>query len=472
MPSALVYSAAQADTVGVNPVSFTIGSNVFNVTQSNSNIDSGATAVGNGVFVNTTVLQDFINYCSTNTSTVNGVTVSGGTVLVPASASPYLTGEIFMKNNVNLEIATGATLLNTSTTSTLIETTGDTQDLELTGGGILNNNAVTTSGSKMVDFEHVTNLLVNGVTIENAPGEHFDPLKDNNVTINNITIQDPLGYQKNTDGIDFSGNNFLIENSNISDGDDNIVAKPISTFSSNILIQNDVLGNGHGISVGGQTNAGLNNMTVNNIVFNGTLNGVRLKAGTPNGGIVTHVTFSNLTMTNVTYPILINSWYNNNDNYGTSEVMANAITATAIPAFNVTNPGDPLVTVNQSNNTADYPFYDDITYSNITATGGTGQVAIIYGLNSTDSNPADPLRNIDNISFNNVNLSGAFGAQIYYASDLNLSGLNITGIPQGNGNAEYLYGDTFVPEPTAAALLGAFGLLAMVRRRRSPEVKT
>ncbi|MGA3066599.1 MAG: glycosyl hydrolase family 28 protein [Tepidisphaeraceae bacterium] len=469
-PLVLGWSSAQADTAGVNPVAITIGTNVFNVTQSNSSIDSGAVAVPNGVFVNTTVLQDFINYCSTSTSVVNGVTVHGGTVLLPSAASAYITGTLTMRNDVNLEVATGATLQNSSSTATLITTSSSETNVEITGGGVLTDNATSTSGSDMLTLEHITNLLVNGVSIESAPHEHLVTESDNNVTINAITISDRVPTLSNTDGIDFSGNNFLIENSNIADGDDDIVAKPESVAMNTILIQNDVIGVGHGISVGGQTNAGLTNMTVNNITFNGTTNGLRLKAGQGEGGAVSNVSFSNIKMTNVTYPILINSWYNGGDNYGSQELSASELATPAAynVTFNASNPGDPSVSVNESNNTSLYPFFDNITYTNITATGGSGQVAIIYGLNSTDTNPADPLRNIDTISFNNVSLSGAYGADIYYASNLNLSGLTAAAT---NGNAENLYGDQLVsvPEPTTAGLLGVFGVMALARRRRGSD---
>ena len=93
---------------------------------------------------------------------------------------------------------------------------------------------------------------------------------------------------------------------------------------------------------------------------------------------------------------------------------------------NLTNPGETLVTVNQENNTAFNPFFDDVSFSGITATGATQNVAIIYGLDSQPANAGDPPRNIDGISFSNVNLSGIYGADIYYVSNLNTSGLKVT----------------------------------------------
>src|SRR5262249_11429767 len=151
-------------------------------------------------------------------------------------------------------------------------------------------------------------------------------------------------------------------------------------------------------SVGGQTDSGLDGMTVSHITFNGTDNGVRMKSGAAaiqtsgGGGVVKNVSFSDITMTNVATPIIINSWYNSGDHYGKAEVSPSAL-------HNLTTPSDPTVNVNQNNNTDLQPFFDNVTYSNITATGATQNVAIIYGLNSIPASPTDPLRNIDNVSF-------------------------------------------------------------------------
>ncbi len=214
------------------------------------------------------------------------------------------------------------------------------------------------------------------------------------------------------------------------------------------------------------TRAGLDGLTVSHITFNGTDNGLRMKAGASTlmeaGGVVKNVSFSNITMTNVTNPIIINSWYDGGDHYGTNELSAGSLNNPSL--FNAANPGDPLVTVNESSNAALYPFYDNVTYSDITATGGSGNVAIIYGLNSTDANPLDPMRNIDNILFNNVNLSGAFGADIYYTSNLNISGLSVTA---RSGSKENLFGDTVVvPEPSGIVTMSTLLLgYASCRRR-------
>jgi polygalacturonase len=469
----LALSVAHAD-----PVLPTISPLTFNVTLANggvsgASIDGGATATAGSGFNNTTVLQAFINYASTATTMVNGVTVTGGTVEIPSAASAYLTRTLTIDSDVNLDVVSGATLQNSSATTTLITTNGATTNVAITGGGILNNNETTsTSNNNMLALSNITNLLVNGVTIENSAHEHLVPENCNNVTINAIKITDTR-FLANTDGIDYSGSNFLIQNSTIADGDDDIVAKPGSnpgpgTLCSNILIQNDVITNGHGISIGGETVGGLNNMTVNNIVFNSpTLNavsnGLRLKAGRANGGLVQNVSYNNITMINVGTPIQISSWYVNGsdawpqDANGTTD--ASAATNSTVNALT--------------------PIWKNITFSNITSTN-SGSSSVVYGV------PEAPVQNVlfqnDNLdtklTINYAGYNGAFSSNLVAGVDVVMNNTTIGGTlltsqsqlsnssiftqsPNGMYQADILIA---VPEPSCGFL--AVGSLALMMRRR------
>jgi hypothetical protein len=371
----------------------------------------------------------------------------GGTVIVPSGT--YLCNNFSIPSNVNLQLSTTTTYIqNASPLTTLISVSGG-HDIAITGSGSIDGRATTTKGtSNLITISSVTNLLVSGVTICNSSKFHLVPANITNMTIDGININDNYtksmnggAYLGNTDGIDYSGSHILIKNCNIDDGDDNIVAKPSSYHCSDILITNCTIGHGHGISVGGQTQAGLDGLTVKNCTFNGTDNGLRLKAGPAildgssfggQGGVVKNVLFTDITMTNVANPIIINSWYVSGDRYG-AFIHGSSGNAQYGPGdlHTLTNPGETLHTVDQQNNaTAQVPFYDNVRYTNITATGASNNAAIIYGLNSQppSGNPnGDPLRNIDNISFNNVNLTGTYNADIYYASRLDTSGLKVNG---------------------------------------------
>src|SRR5271170_7338722 len=122
----------------------TIGSAYDNITVSNPNVDGGA-VVGSNTATNTTVINDAIAYLSSQ---------GGGTVEIPASSSPYVSDELFMQNNVDLKVDTGATLQDGVPTATFITTTGTTHDLEISGGGIINGNATKTSSNNMVPLQN------------------------------------------------------------------------------------------------------------------------------------------------------------------------------------------------------------------------------------------------------------------------------------------------------------------------------
>ena len=396
----------------------------------------------------------------------------GGTVKV--AAGTYLSNVLTLSSGINLNLAAGANIQDATPGAALIKTSGSgLHDIEISGAGSIDGRATATSSNHLVDLQNINRLLVTGVKIQNSGNFHLVVENMTNMTIDginindNFTVQQHGDYLSNTDAIDYSGQHILIKNSTINSGDDDIVAKPSGTFVGDVTITNDTIGHGHGISIGGQTQAGMDGLNVNHITFNGTDNGLRLKSGAAaiqssgGGGVVKNISFSDITMTNVRYPIIINSWYNAGDHYGSKELSPTSLHDPA--QFNVANPGDPTVNVDQLNNGSDeFPFWDNISYANITATGGLGEVALIYGLNSLRARPTDPLRNIDGVSFNNVSLSGAYGADIYYVSGLDLSGLTVNAT---SGNDINQFGDS-VPEPSCIALVGTVAFFATRRRLR------
>ena len=83
----------------------------------------------------------------------------------------------------------------------------------------------------------------------------------------------------NTDGIDLVGTNCLIQNCVISTGDDNIALGTSSQNvpTSNILVTNCTFGDGHGMTIGSNTEGGVSNLVVINCTFNGTDYGIRMR---------------------------------------------------------------------------------------------------------------------------------------------------------------------------------------------------
>jgi polygalacturonase len=409
-------------------------------------------AVGDGSTTDTAAIQDAINAASA---------AGGGTVLIPDSSSGvYLAGALNLASNINLDIASGATLrmlpeatyyATVSHTGTPFLTVRSADNVEISGGGTIDGNGSsgwwanykTLNRPDLIKLNSDTTVEIQGVTIQNSPKEHLTFDDTNNVTINNITISAPSN-SPNTDGIDPSGSNYLIENSNISDGDDDIAVKAGGVAVSNIMVNNLTIGSGHGLSIGGQTNAGVNGMTVSNVTFNGTSNGLRMKAGAGNGGLVQNVSYSNITMTNVGKPISISSFYENgSDNF----------------------PSDPTA-VTAATLTSSTPLWKNISFNGITATGAT-QDGLIYGEPLTSAGA--PATNFDGLTMNNVNIVGYQGMGIYYVQNLALNSTDTFSAWQPGGSNLSLYGDTAaVPEPAPLTLilLGGLGTALVVSRQR------
>ena len=350
-------------------------------------------------------------------------TAGGGTVEVPAGT--FMSGPITLASTINLQIDSGATLKavamanypNNTSPANFIEISAK-KNVEISGSGTIDGNGQdwwtafnansNISRPRLIDGKSsggVSNdtLWIRNVTLQNSPMFNLALSGSNNVTIDGITIFNPTSptsnISPNTDGIDMGGMHWLIENSTIDTGDDNIVAKPGSTICGDMTVTNCLFKHGHGMSIGGQTNLGLNGLTVTNCTFDGTTTGIRMKASRANpdaGGLVTNCTYSNITMYNVQYPININSYY-----------------PSTIPA----NPQDPAQTI-----TATTPFWQNITISNMTSTWdntrtsysssiqNSSYTGIIWGL------PEAPVLNV---AMTNVKISGAkFGIDINHVRNV------------------------------------------------------
>jgi polygalacturonase len=430
-PAITVAAILAASSASADPPLPVFPATTYNVAVANPSINGGVPA-STGSSNNTTAIQAYINYVSAN---------GGGHVEIPAGT--FLSSTLTMKSNVDLKLDSGSILRDikvgsTPALGTLLKCTSGS-NMQISGSGIIDGAAAVDAdktSNNLVDLRGVTTLAILGVSIQNSSHFHLVPSNDNNVTISGITISDPGtlatnggNYISNTDGIDYSGNNFLIKNCNISDGDDDIVAKPAGGVVSNVLITGCTIGAGHGISVGSGLAQGLSNLVVTNCTMNGTDNGIRFKAHDANdpnaatnpvdtgsqGGGTAHplknAIFKNITMTNVAHPIIIDSFYDS----GSSKYPTSPTTTTNIPyTYSSSTPLSPSSTT---------PIFDNVIYENITATGAS-DAGLIYGLNiSTDGTTANA---INGVAFSNVNISASKHMDLWYGSNIDLSGLTIT----------------------------------------------
>ncbi|KAH6801940.1 Pectin lyase-like superfamily protein [Perilla frutescens var. frutescens] len=154
------------------------------------------------------------------------------------------------------------------------------------------------------------NVTVTGITIQNSPQCHLKFDNCVGVSVYNFTVSSP-GDSPNTDGIHLQNSkDVLIRSSNLACGDDCV---SIQTGCTNVYIHNINCGPGHGISIGGlgkdNTKACVSNITVRDVVMHNTMNGVRIKTWQGGSGSVQGVQFSNIQVSGVQLPIVIDQFY-------------------------------------------------------------------------------------------------------------------------------------------------------------------
>ncbi|KAJ9169544.1 hypothetical protein P3X46_017726 [Hevea brasiliensis] len=151
---------------------------------------------------------------------------------------------------------------------------------------------------------------VTGITIQNSPQCHLKFDNCMGVVVHDINISSP-GDSPNTDGIHLQNSkDVLLHSSNLACGDDCV---SIQTGCTNVYVHNVNCGPGHGISIGSlgkdNTRACVSNITVRDVIMHNTMTGVRIKTWQGGSGSVQGVLFSNIQVSEVQLPIVIDQFY-------------------------------------------------------------------------------------------------------------------------------------------------------------------
>lgn len=154
------------------------------------------------------------------------------------------------------------------------------------------------------------NVTIRDVKIINSPQCHLKFDNSKGVKINNVTISAPES-SPNTDGIHLQNTQDVeIHHSNIGTGDDCI---SIQTGCSNIHVHHMNCGPGHGISLGGlgkdKSIACVSDIIVDNVNLQSTMYGARIKTWQGGVGSVKNISFTNIQVSNVKVPIMIDQYY-------------------------------------------------------------------------------------------------------------------------------------------------------------------
>ncbi|RLN00071.1 polygalacturonase [Panicum miliaceum] len=159
-------------------------------------------------------------------------------------------------------------------------------------------------------FYGSSNVTVTGITIVNSSQCHLKFDSCQGVMVHDLTISSPEN-SPNTDGIHLQNSRQVnIHHTNMACGDDCV---SIQTGCSDINIHNVNCGPGHGISIGGlgryNTKACVSNVTVRDVNMYKTMNGVRIKTWQGGSGLVQGIRFSNIQVSEVQTPIIIDQFY-------------------------------------------------------------------------------------------------------------------------------------------------------------------
>ncbi|RYY73870.1 MAG: glycoside hydrolase family 28 protein [Gammaproteobacteria bacterium] len=336
-------------------------------------LDFGAKS--DGVFDNTHVFARAIATC---------YEAGGGRVLVPAGN--FFTGPIHLLSNVNLHLEEGAQLLFSTKPADYLppvftrwegmELMGYSplvyaykqQNVALTGKGILNGQAnemtwwpwkggdkwakpgfatqakaraqleadveknrpvserIYAENSQLrpafVQFYKCKNILIENITITNAPFWLLHPVMSENVIIRGVTCAS-LG--PNSDGCDpESCKNVVIENCYFDTGDDCIAIKSgrnadgrrIATPSKNIVIRGCKMRSGHGgVVIGSEISGGARNIFAENCEMSSPdlERGLRIKTNSVRGGLIENIYFRNIHIGDVQTAVVIDFNYEEGD---------------------------------------------------------------------------------------------------------------------------------------------------------------
>ena len=288
----------------------------------------------------------------------------GGRVLVPPGVF-QCNGPIHLKSNVELHVSAGATLrfsaepdhylppVLTSWEGTEVFNYSpqvyayQATNVALTGAGTIDGNAKHTFATwkpgqaadqlrlrqmgndgvplfqrvfgkghrlrpHMIQFFGCKNVLVEGLTLKDAPFWMIHPVFCSNVSVRKVTFD---SYNQNNDGVDpESSVDTLIEDCHMRTGDDSVAVKSgrdqdgwrIGQATENVVIRNCIMDSHHGaLALGSEMSGGIRNVFMENCRLSRVERAVYAKSNLDRGGQVQNVWVRNLTVEEAVTGLLV-----------------------------------------------------------------------------------------------------------------------------------------------------------------------
>ncbi len=410
-------------------------------------------AINNGVTLNTKAIQKAIDACAAK---------GGG--IVSFAPGKYLTGSIFLKKNVNLQIDKGVELMGSQNIDdypeidtriagiemkwpTALINIIDQGEVAITGEGIINAQGkifwnkywsmrkdYEPRGLRWIvdyDAKRPRTILISGssnvtlktITLQQAGFWTVQVLYSKYVTVDGVIIRNNIaGHGPSTDGIDVDSSTYvLIQNCDIDCNDDDFCLKSgrdwdgqrVNRPTEYVLIRNCLSRAGGGLlTLGSETAGGIRHVIATNLSGNGTGNGLNIKSAITRGGVVEDIHFQNITMNNVGNAIQITmNW---NPAYSYSKLP---------DGYNINNipPHWAKLLTKVEPAEKGIPTFKDIYISNITIKGAKKAINAI----GMEGHP------LIGFHFSNVIIEGVSAGDIQYAKDWTFDKTSITGKDAG-----------------------------------------
>ena len=263
-----------------------------------------------------------------------------------------------------------------------------------------------------------SDITIKDITIERSGFWSLTLTYSHDIKVDGVIIRANInGFGPSSDGIDIdSSRDVLIQNCDIDCNDDNICLKAgrdwdglrVNRPTKDITIRNCITRAGHGmLTLGSETSGGIRNVEVNGLKAFGTSNGIRFKSARVRGGVVENIVIHNIIMESVENPFHFElNWY---PSYSYPTIPPEVDIKTMPSHWSVlTHRVEPAE--------RGIPEFKNIMISNVTATGAA---QAIYA----NAYPEKPMRGV---RFENVRIEADTPGQISNAKDWTMKNVVIT----------------------------------------------
>ncbi len=403
-------------------------------------------AVGDAVTLNTQAIQQAIDTAE-----------AAGGGLVTFEPGIYLTGSIFVGNNVNLCIPKGATLIGSQDINdykriptrvagiemewpAALVNIIDKKNAAISGHGTIHGKGkvfwdkywtmreeYNPKGLRWIvdyDCERPRGILISNsedITVRDIvlyqPGFwSLHILYSNHVTVDSVIISNNIeGHGPSTDGIDIDSSEYiLVQNSTINCNDDNFCLKAgrdadglrVNRPCQYIIIRDCEAGHGGGMfTCGSETSGGIRHIVACRMKGVETTCGFRFKSTCQRGGVIEDIHLYDIEMTGVKQPLVVDlNWH---PAYSTSK-LPEGYDPESIPSHWKTM----LLPVSLEDGT---PIFRNVHFNRVIATDATTCIKAV----GIEQSP------IIGFTFNQVKLQGQKAGQIQQCQDWGMLGLEI-----------------------------------------------